>query len=78
MLILPNQFQVHQDETVEDPGAATPCKGGQNETSVKQSRTLVRGQFDPRQTQPETPRTAGQLLDKKPENRMKIRSDMLR
>lgn len=67
--ILLSQFQVRQGEAVEDPGAAAPCGGGRGETLVKQSGTLVGGQLDPRQTQPETPCTIRQLLDKRREGR---------
>lgn len=57
-----------------DRSAAAPWKGGPVETSVKQSRALVRGQFDPRQTQPETSCTARQLLDKKGQDEYQVRS----
>lgn len=74
-MILLSQFQVRQGEAVEDPGATAPSGSGRGETLVKQSRTLVRRQLDPRQTQPETPCTARQLLDKKREERVNNKSD---
>lgn len=42
---------------------------------MKQRGTLVRRQLDPRQTQPETPCTARQLLGRRREERMSDGSD---
>lgn len=72
-------FQVLLGEAVKNLGdAAAPCKGGCNETLLKQSRTLVRGQLDPRQTQPETSCSTWQLLETQTREQMGVRLDQLR
>lgn len=58
-----------------NPGAAVPR--GDGEMLVEQSRTLVRRQLDPRQTQPESPGTTRQLLDEKNGQQVRLANCLL-
>lgn len=76
--ILLSRFQVRQSEADEDPGAAALRLEVDRLTLVKQSGTLVRGELDPRQTQPETPCSTWQLLDERRERQYEHKDALLR
>lgn len=77
-LILLSQFQVRRRRgRRRTPAPLSHVEMEHGETLVEQSRTLVRRQLDPRQTQPESPGTTRQLLDEKNGQQVRLANCLL-